>query len=255
MADPRTAAGPRRHAHAADQSFAEGAAAGVCQLPRATSAPQLQGPGQPGQRAADAAAGAAHPGAAAGRRRAEATGWRRTAARLRADPDGCVLDALMGTADGHRRDCALVARRTVHEWVSDYVRDHPDGAYTGALVRATASRSGGRATSPCPKPPARKRPRRGAVHTVHDDADASPLQAHADHAVPSWPTYCDRRVPAEFRTGAANLVAAGKWRTTCSVGVLATSTPYRTPFRAGASAASRLGKTGARCHRKAGRRA
>ncbi len=112
-----------------------------------------------------------------------------------------VLDALMGTADGHRRDRAL--RLENGSRVSDYVRDHPDGAYTVRLFGDgfTIRREGDESL---PKPPARKRPRRGAVHTVHDDADASPLQAYADHAA-FLADVRDCRVPTEFRNG-SNLV-------------------------------------------------
>ena len=112
-----------------------------------------------------------------------------------------VLDALMGTADGQRRDRAL--RLENGSRVADYVRDHPDGAYTVRLFGDgfTIRREGDESI---PKPPARKRPRRGAVHTVHDDT-ISPLQAYADHAA-FLADVRDCRVPAEFRTGAANLV-------------------------------------------------
>jgi hypothetical protein len=73
-----------------------------------------------------------------------------------------VLDALMGTADGHRRDRAL--RLENGSRVADYVRDHPDGAYTVRLFGDgfTIRREGDESI---PKPPARKRPRRGGVHT------------------------------------------------------------------------------------------
>ena len=112
-----------------------------------------------------------------------------------------VLDALMGTADGHRRDRAL--RLENGSRVSDYVRDHPDGAYTVRLFGDgfTIRREGDESL---PQPPARKRPRRGGVHTVHDDADASPLQAYADHAA-FLADVRDCRVPTEFRNG-SNLV-------------------------------------------------
>ena len=113
-----------------------------------------------------------------------------------------VLDALMGTADGQRRDRAL--RLENGSRVADYVRDHPDGAYTVRLFGDgfTIRREGDESL---PQPPARKRPRRGGVHTVHDDADASPLQAYADHAA-FLADVRDCRVPSEFRTGPANLV-------------------------------------------------
>jgi len=112
-----------------------------------------------------------------------------------------VLDALMGTADGQRRDRAL--RLENGSRVSDYVRDHPDGAYTVRLFGDgfTIRREGDESL---PQPPARKRPRRGGVHTVHDDNE-SPLQAYADHAA-FLADVRDCRVPAEFRTGPANLV-------------------------------------------------
>ncbi len=91
-------------------------------------------------------------------------------ARAPASPNGgearrtltAVLDALMGTADGQRRDRAL--RLENGSRVSDYVRDHQDGAYTvrlfgdGYTIRRECDES-------IPKPPARKRPRRGGVHT------------------------------------------------------------------------------------------
>ena len=110
-----------------------------------------------------------------------------------------VLDALMGTADGQRRDRAL--RLENGSRVADYVRDHPDGAYTVRLFGDgfTIRREGDESL---PKPPARKRPRR--VHTVHDDT-MSPLQAYADHAA-FLADVRDCRVPTEFRTGPANLV-------------------------------------------------
>ena len=113
-----------------------------------------------------------------------------------------VLDALMGTADGQRRDRAL--RLENGSRVADYVRDHPDGAYTVRLFGDgfTIRREGDESL---PKPPARKRPRRGGVHTVHDDDAASPLQAYADHAA-FLADVRDCRVPSEFRTGPANLV-------------------------------------------------
>ena len=137
-----------------------------------------------------------------------------------------VLDALMGTADGQRRDRAL--RLENGSRVADYVRDHPDGAYTVRLFGDgfTIRREGDESI---PKPPARKRPRRGGVHTsssgvlvvlrlapstrrrrhslpiyprrVHDDADASPLQAYADHAA-FLADVRDGRVPAAFRPDA-----------------------------------------------------
>ena len=109
-----------------------------------------------------------------------------------------VLDALMGTADGHRRDRAL--RLENGSRVADYVRDHPDGAYTVRLFGDgfTIRRKGDESL---PKPPARKRPRRGGVHTVHDDADVSPLQAYADHAA-FLADVRDGRVPAAFRPDA-----------------------------------------------------
>ena len=91
-------------------------------------------------------------------------------ARAPASPNGgearrtltAVLDALMGTADGHRRDRAL--RLENGSRVADYVRDHPDGAYTVRLFGDgfTIRREGDESI---PKPPARKRPRRGGVHT------------------------------------------------------------------------------------------
>ena len=111
------------------------------------------------------------------------------------------LDALMGTADGHRRDRAL--RLENGSRVADYVRDHPDGAYTVRLFGDgfTIRREGDESL---PKPPLKKRPRRGAVHSLHDDT-ISPLQAYADHAA-FLADVRDCRVPAEFRTGAANLV-------------------------------------------------
>ena len=134
---------------------------------------------------------------------------RRAAPRDPASPNGgearrtltAVLDALMGTADGHRRDRAL--RLENGSRVSDYVRDHPDGAYTVRLFGDgfTIRREGDESL---PKPPARKRPRRGGVHTVHDDT-ISPLQAYADHAA-FLADVRDCRVPSEFRTGPANLV-------------------------------------------------
>ena len=110
-----------------------------------------------------------------------------------------VLDALMGTADGQRRDRAL--RLENGSRVADYVRDHPDGAYTVRLFGDgfTIRREGDESL---PKPPSKKRPRR--VHTVHDDT-MSPLQAYADHAA-FLADVRDCRVPAEFRTGPANLV-------------------------------------------------
>ena len=113
-----------------------------------------------------------------------------------------VLDALMGTADGHRRDRAL--RLENGSRVADYVRDHPDGAYTVRLFGDgfTIRREGDESL---PKPPLKKRPRRGAVHSLHDDDAASPLQAYADHAA-FLADVRDCRVPSEFRTGAANLV-------------------------------------------------
>ena len=130
-------------------------------------------------------------------------------ARAPASPNGgearrtltAVLDALMGTADGHRRDRAL--RLENGSRVADYVRDHPDGAYTVRLFGDgfTIRREGDESL---PKPPLKKRPRRGAVHTVHDDT-ISPLQAYADHAA-FLADVRDCRVPSEFRTGAANLV-------------------------------------------------
>jgi hypothetical protein len=131
-------------------------------------------------------------------------------ARAPASPNGgearrtltAVLDALMGTADGHRRDRAL--RLENGSRVSDYVRDHPDGAYTVRLFGDgfTIRREGDESL---PKPPLKKRPRRGAVHSLHDDDAASPLQAYADHAA-FLADVRDCRVPSEFRTGAANLV-------------------------------------------------
>ena len=110
-----------------------------------------------------------------------------------------VLDALMGTADGQRRDRAL--RLENGSRVADYVRDHPDSAYTVRLFGDgfTIRREGDESL---PKPPSKKRPRR--VHTVHDDT-MSPLQAYADHAA-FLADVRDCRVPTEFRTGPANLV-------------------------------------------------
>ncbi len=134
---------------------------------------------------------------------------RRAAPRDPASPNGgearrtltAVLDALMGTADGHRRDRAL--RLENGSRVADYVRDHPDGAYTVRLFGDgfTIRREGDESL---PKPPLKKRPRRGAVHSLHDDT-ISPLQAYADHAA-FLADVRDCRVPTEFRTGAANLV-------------------------------------------------
>ena len=112
-----------------------------------------------------------------------------------------VLDALMGTADGQRRDRAL--RLENGSRVADYVRDHPDGAYTVRLFGDgfTIRREGDESL---PKPPLKKRPRRGAVHSLHDDDAASPLQAYADHAA-FLADVRDCRVPTEFRNG-SNLV-------------------------------------------------
>ena len=180
------------------------------ELPRAKSAPQLRDrdspdnvqqtppPVPPIQELPPAAAsvGNVNPDAAARRDPASPNGGeaRRTLT--------AVLDALMGTADGQRRDRAL--RLENGSRVSDYVRDHPDGAYTVRLFGDgfTIRREGDESL---PQPPARKRPRRGGVHTVHDDADASPLQAYADHAA-FLADVRDCRVPTEFRTGPANLV-------------------------------------------------
>ena len=180
------------------------------ELPRAKSAPQLrdrdspdnvqQTPPPPHVPPIEPLPPAAVPGNPA----------RPAAPRDPASPNGgearrtltAVLDALMGTADGQRRDRAL--RLENGSRVADYVRDHPDGAYTVRLFGDgfTIRREGDESL---PKPPARKRPRRGAVHTVHDDAEASPLQAYADHAA-FLADVRDCRVPAEFRTGPANLV-------------------------------------------------
>ena len=179
---------PRRHAHAADQSVEGGAPA---ELPRAKSAPQLRDRDSPDNvqqtpppvppiqelpPAADAPRPPASPNSGEARRTLTA-----------------VLDALMGTADGHRRDRAL--RLENGSRVADYVRDHPDGAYTVRLFGDgfTIRREGDESI---PKPPARKRPRRGVHTPSHVLActttptragprrrrRASPLQAYADHA-------------------------------------------------------------------------
>lgn len=94
----------------------------------------------------------------------------------------------MGTA-GQRKDRDL--RLESGARVADHVADHPNGAYTvrlfgdGFIIRTEEPQ------------PARKRPRRGAVHTVHDAA-ATPLQAYADHAA-FLADVRDARVPLEFR--------------------------------------------------------
>ena len=99
-----------------------------------------------------------------------------------------VLDALMGTA-GQRKDRDL--RLESGARVADHVAEHPNGAYTvrlfgdGFIIRTEEPQ------------PARKRQRRGAVHTVHDAA-ATPLQAYADHAA-FLADVRDARVPFEFR--------------------------------------------------------
>ena len=180
------------------------------EMPRAKSAPQLrdrdspdnvqQTPPPPHVPPIEPLPPAAVPGNPA----------RAPASRDPASPNGgearrtltAVLDALMGTADGQRRDRAL--RLENGSRVADYVRDHPDGAYTVRLFGDgfTIRREGDESL---PQPPARKRPRRGGVHTVHDDADASPLQAYADHAA-FLADVRDCRVPSEFRTGPSNLV-------------------------------------------------
>ena len=181
-------------------------AAAPAELPRAKSAPQLRDrdspdnvqqtpppPVPPIELLPPAAATAEDPA-------------RRAAPRDPASPNGgearrtltAVLDALMGTADGHRRDRAL--RLENGSRVADYVRDHPDGAYTVRLFGDgfTIRREGDESL---PKPPARKRPRRGGVHSLHDDDAASPLQAYADHAA-FLADVRDGRVPAAFRPDA-----------------------------------------------------
>ena len=160
-----------------------------------------------------------------------------------------VLDALMGTADGHRRDRAL--RLENGSRVADYVRDHPDGAYTVRLFGDgfTIRREGDESI---PKPPARKRPRRGGVHTVFMTTPT----CHPSKPTPTMPRLADvrdGRVPAEFRTGPTRIWCGWRSRTTC-LRRIATSTPIWTPS-GGRKTASRRWQNRRRCHRRAGRRA
>ena len=185
-----------------------------------------------------------------------------------------VLDALMGTADGHRRDRAL--RLENGSRVADYVRDHPDGAYTVRLFGDgfTIRREGDESI---PKPPARKRPRRGGVHTSSSGVlvvlRLAPSTRRRRHSVIRAGSTTTPTRPRSRRTlimprssptcaivgfhrnsaRARRIWCASRSRTTC-LRPIATSTPIWTPS-GGRKTASRLSKNRRRFHRKAGRRA
>ena len=148
-----------------------------------------------------------------------------------------VLDALMGTADGHRRDCAL------------RLENGSRSATTSATIRTAPTRRlfgdgftiRRRATSPYPN---RRRGSGRGARRAHGARRRRGIPApdDADHATRTTPLLSGRtrlRVPRSSAR-ARRTWCGWKWRITCRR-PMRTSTPIWTPS-GGPSAASRLSK-------------